>query len=74
MISFRVHTSLAPAFSFSYRGAYFSVPLQTPDVLMLADATDDRAIGRLAHALFDRLDDVPNSDLFSGVSRDSTDI
>jgi len=66
-IRFRVHTSLAPAYGFSYRGAYYPVTLQTEDVLALADAADDDAIERLAASLFNRLDHAPTLDLFSGL-------
>ena len=31
-LEFRMHTSLAPAFGFSYRGAYYKVPLQWSDM------------------------------------------
>ena len=65
VMSFRVHTSLAPAFGFSYRGAYYPLTVQTVDVLAFADASDDQAIGRLAHSLYDRLDGASVDDLFS---------
>jgi hypothetical protein len=65
MISFRVHTSLAPAFGFSYRGAYYRVSVLTADVLAIADAADDQTISRIASALFSRLDDALTVDLFS---------
>ncbi len=67
LIRFRVHTSLAPAYGFSYRGAYYPVSIQTMDVLALADAADDREINRLAALLFDRLDGTLTDDLFSEV-------
>lgn len=65
LIKFRVHTSLAPAYGFSYRGAYYPVSVQTLDVLALADARDDKDIERLATTLFDRLDGVRTDDLFA---------
>lgn len=65
MIRFRVHTSLAPAFGFSYRGAYYPMKVQTSDVLAFADAADDQAIGRLANSLFERLDGTSADDLFT---------
>lgn len=65
LIQFRVHTSLAPAYSFSYRGAYYPVPVQTLDILALADAADDKEIERLAYKFFNRLDGVRIDDLFS---------
>ena len=68
MINFRVHTSLAPAFGFSYRGAYYPVTVQALDVLAFADASDDQMIGRCATSLFERLDDLRNGDLFSGIT------
>lgn len=66
-IRFRVHTSLAPAYGFSYRGAYYPVSLQTDDVLALADAVDDEAIEKLAVLLFNRLDRAQTMDLFAGL-------
>ncbi|WP_425252430.1 hypothetical protein ACPJXG_22780 [Janthinobacterium sp. NFX145] len=63
---FRVHTSLAPAFGFSYRGAYYPVIVQVQDVLSIADAADDKDIERFASGLFDRLDGNRIDDLFSG--------
>lgn len=66
-IRFRVHTSLAPAYGFSYRGAYYPVTLQTEAVLAIADAVDDEAIEKLAVSLFNRLDHDHTFDLFSGL-------
>ncbi len=34
-IRFRVHTSLAPRFGFSYRGAYYEIPITFPDLLAM---------------------------------------
>ena len=67
-IRFRVHTSLAPAFGFSYRGAYYPVIIQVQDVISIADAADDKDIERFASNLFDRLDGNRIDDLFSGVA------
>jgi hypothetical protein len=64
-IRFRVHTSLAPAFGFSYRGAYYPVSVQIQDIIAIADAADDKDIEKLAFDLFERLDGTRTDDLFS---------
>lgn len=64
MVSFRVHTSLAPSFSFSYRGAYYPVAICAEDILLFADAPDDVAISKCSRQLFTRIDDVRSGDLF----------
>lgn len=64
-LSFRVHTSLAPAFQLSYRGAYYPAAILATDILSFADAADDNGIDRLANGLFERLDNVRPGDLFS---------
>ena len=69
ILAFRVHTSLAPAYGFSYRGAYYHVPIQASDILSFADALDDREIEKLVALLFDRIDGN-RSDLFSEADYD----
>ena len=66
-VKFRVHTSLAPAFGFSYRGAYYPVNIKTQDVICIADAADDKEIERIAGGLFEKLDGSRTDDLFSKV-------
>jgi energy-coupling factor transporter ATP-binding protein EcfA2 len=66
-IRFRVHTSLAPAFGFSYRGAYYPVNIQTQEIICIADASDDKDIEKIAAFLFEKLDGSRTDDLFSKV-------
>jgi hypothetical protein len=63
-LEFRVHTSLAPAFGFSYRGAYYPVTIGSVELAMLADSEDDKAITKLVHDLFERMDGRRGTDLF----------
>lgn len=48
---FRVHTSLAPRFGFSYRGAYYRTPLSQAAVRALREARTDNDLRRVAHHL-----------------------
>ncbi len=53
-IRFRVHASLAPAFGFSYRGAYYGVHIDAHDLLELAKAPQpdlERRVQNLAERL-----------------------
>jgi energy-coupling factor transporter ATP-binding protein EcfA2 len=43
-IKFRVHTSLAPYFCFSYRGAYYSVPITLAHLQQLRDSVGENAL------------------------------
>lgn len=67
-VRFRVHTSLAPEFGFSYRGAYYPVDIAAADVIAFADAADDAEISKLSNSLFVRMDGGSGVDLFSGES------
>jgi hypothetical protein len=63
-VSFRVHTSLAPAFEFSYRGAYYPSPLSWADIEKLAETRKDADLDRLAHTISSRLSKADNLSLF----------
>lgn len=51
---FRVHCSLAPAFGFSYRGAYYDVALKISDFHRILDCPNDVALRELAKELTNR--------------------
>ena len=63
-LNFRVHTSLAPEFGFSYRGAYYAVTVQVSEILAIADAKDDAEIARLTQNIFRRVDGVVTTEMF----------
>ena len=48
---FRVHSSLAPAYGFSYRGAYYPVPLSVADFEKLKSAETEDEIAAAARAI-----------------------
>lgn len=48
---FRVHASLAPAYGFSYRGAYYAVELSVSDFEKLKQADTDKEINSTARAI-----------------------
>lgn len=52
---FRVHTSLAPHYGFSYRGAQYEVKLGTEDLLEFCEAATEPELKRVAAALYQRL-------------------
>lgn len=54
---FRLHTSLAAAYGFSYRGAYPNnkIPLSWRDLDAFRDAADEAARDKLAAAIADRV-------------------
>jgi hypothetical protein len=52
---FRVHTSLAPQYGFSYRGAYHDVKLSTDDLLEFCEAANEPQRRRVAATLYQRL-------------------
>lgn len=52
---FRVHASLAPAYGFSYRGAYYQVSLRATDIENLRQADSGRALIDVADSIADRL-------------------
>jgi hypothetical protein len=52
---FRVHCSLAAAFGFSYRGAYYALKLRPDDLESLRTATDPREYKTIVRELGNRL-------------------
>ena len=54
--TFRVHASLAPAFGFSYRGAYYASTLKREEVLALTLCEEDRTLSAKAAMIAKRLD------------------
>lgn len=50
-VLFRVHASLAPAFGFSYRGAYYEVPLLLQDFRRLRCAKNDKELLSTAQSI-----------------------
>ncbi len=52
---FRVHTSLAPTYGFSYRGAQYEVKLEIDDLLEFCEATNEANRKGVAAALYQRL-------------------
>lgn len=55
IVTFKVHASMAPAFGFSYRGAYYSAPLRKQDILDILDTTKPKELIKLAKAIASRL-------------------
>lgn len=55
IVAFKVHASMAPAFGFSYRGAYYAVPIQKKDVLDILDTTRPNELSSLSKAIANRL-------------------
>jgi hypothetical protein len=71
LLTFRLHTSLAPYFKSSYRGAYYSSEVSAFEVLQFADAVDDDGIEKAVATLFNRIDggEELSPGLFDGVVR-----
>jgi hypothetical protein len=63
-IVFRMHTSLAPAFGFSYRGAYYKSPLQWEDVETIRRAASTKEAQERAVAIGARLAGTSEPSLF----------
>jgi hypothetical protein len=66
---FRVHTSLAPAFGFSYRGAYHPCRLELGELWTISETADDDDRARYVGKIADRLvgeDDLPLFDSMEG--------
>jgi hypothetical protein len=62
---FRVHASLAPAFGFSYRGAYYAVSLAVGDFQKLKTAKSDGELSKTANAIANAISGVEQGSLFS---------
>jgi hypothetical protein len=64
-LRFRMHCSLAAAYGFSYRGAYYDSPLEIEDLVMIYQQPDSEVRGKLVVVLGDKLLQEPPS-LFGG--------
>lgn len=63
-IEFRVHTSLAPTYGFSYRGAYYEVPLLASDLSKLRKASDDAVASAVVKDIMQRFSAPASASLF----------
>ena len=63
-IEWRVHTSLAPAYGFSYRGAYYPVPLTVADLANLRTAPNDSAAATVVGNIIQRFSPPASGTLF----------
>lgn len=63
-VCFRVHTSLAPAFQFSYRGAYAPANLMWNDIETLAARRKDDDLAKIAENISRRITKSENLSLF----------
>lgn len=66
-VTFRVHTSLAPAFKFSYRGAYYDAPVSWADIDLLRRSESEADVEIVAKRIATRLAGEQNLSLFGGV-------
>jgi hypothetical protein len=64
---FRVHTSLAPAFGFSYRGAYYPTVLPPSAIDRLRLAQDDEALEKAVEDITRQIQDDPTMPLLEGL-------
>jgi len=62
--AFRVHCSLAPAFGFSYRGAYYACDLSLGDLDALRNADDDDVLSRTVATIASRVQHEVTMPLF----------
>jgi hypothetical protein len=69
-IEWRVHTSLAPAYGFSYRGAYYPVPLTVADLANLRTAPNDSAAATVVGNIVQRFSPPASGTLFEPPSAD----
>ena len=59
---FRVHASLAPAYGFSYRGAYYEVRIDLEDFKSLQSAKTQEDLRRITNAIVGRIERQPEGD------------
>lgn len=60
--TFRVHASLAPSYGFSYRGAYYKVPIALKDFELLKTAKEEKLESialNIARKIYNENDDLP---------------
>jgi hypothetical protein len=63
-LEFRVHTSLAPEYGFSYRGAYYKVPLLESDIKNLRISSDEAVASRVVKEIVRRFSPPASGTLF----------
>jgi hypothetical protein len=68
---FRVHASLAPAFGFSYRGAYYPVNLALAAFQNLQLSKNEDELSKTARALADAISGVEETPLFPSEGLDN---
>ena len=61
---FRVHTSLAAFYCFSYRGAYYDTYLQISDIESLQTAKDPEDFKKIVNEIGNRLASIEEYPLF----------
>lgn len=71
--TFRVHCSLAPAYGFSYRGAYYPCKISTAEIEALRCAADEESLHSAAKTIVGRLQNETSMPLFEDIHRDKTD-
>lgn len=57
ILGFKVHASMAPAFGFSYRGAYYPVAIRRAELAEALATPDDEELLAIARRVFQRLGD-----------------
>ncbi|NQU20104.1 MAG: hypothetical protein HQ567_02395 [Candidatus Nealsonbacteria bacterium] len=55
ILGFKVHASMAPAFGFSYRGAYYPVAIQKSDLFAILQTPEDDELVTIARRIASRL-------------------
>lgn len=55
ILTFKVHASMAPAFGFSYRGAYYDVRIKKQDIIDILDSTNNEELVSIAKSIASRL-------------------
>jgi len=60
---FRVHSSLAPAYGFSYRGAYYEVRIDLDELKSLQEAETLDSLRRAAQTIIGRIEKQPESEI-----------
>ena len=67
---FRVHTSLAPQYGFSYRGSYYEVALTASDLTKLRTARDHSVATKVVASIVQRFSPPASSRLFEPTGSD----
>jgi len=64
-IVFRIHTSLAPHYEFSYRGAFYDVAILENEMLMLVDAESISDVDKVITTIVKRINNIDNKNQLS---------